>query len=247
MGRTRKGFTLIELLVVIAIIAILAAILFPVFARAREKARQTSCLSNTKQIGLAAKMYTQDYDECYPMSIYLGGMQVVTFYHELMPYMKNAQILECPSEKNRILMSELQALLPLPLVPGLVGVGYNGNYAVFEDGPNNPVSGSDDPVVCEAELPFPSETYLMADGEIELAPNLFNSPVVNVHNEGFNGTFADGHAKWHKATEDRSYQYMDLGQNMHYAHVIQGGPYDGDYQAWGVVREDRSVGSLPGR
>ncbi len=62
---TRKGFTLIELLVVIAIIAILAAILFPVFARAREKARQTSCLSNMKQIALAITMYASDYDETY--------------------------------------------------------------------------------------------------------------------------------------------------------------------------------------
>jgi prepilin-type N-terminal cleavage/methylation domain-containing protein len=64
--RKRSGFTLIELLVVIAIIAILAAILFPVFAQAREKARSASCLSNLKQIGLAVMMYTQDYDEIYP-------------------------------------------------------------------------------------------------------------------------------------------------------------------------------------
>ena len=64
--KNRRGFTLIELLVVIAIIAILAAILFPVFAQAREKARQTSCLSNLKQIGLAFKMYVQDYDERWP-------------------------------------------------------------------------------------------------------------------------------------------------------------------------------------
>jgi prepilin-type N-terminal cleavage/methylation domain-containing protein len=63
----RKGFTLIELLVVIAIIAILAAILFPVFAKAREKARQTSCLSNEKEIALAILMYTQDYDEKFPI------------------------------------------------------------------------------------------------------------------------------------------------------------------------------------
>ena len=64
---TRLGFTLIELLVVIAIIAILAAILFPVFAQAREKARQISCISNEKQIGLAALQYTQDYDELMPL------------------------------------------------------------------------------------------------------------------------------------------------------------------------------------
>src|SRR5436190_17434902 len=65
VDRRREGFTLIELLVVIAIIAILAAILFPVFARAREAARKTSCISNLKQLGLAANMYKQDYDECY--------------------------------------------------------------------------------------------------------------------------------------------------------------------------------------
>ena len=68
----RKGFTLIELLVVIAIIAILAAILFPVFAQAREQARSTACLSNTKQIGLSVKMYAQDYDESFPMGTYDG-------------------------------------------------------------------------------------------------------------------------------------------------------------------------------
>jgi len=69
----RRGFTLIELLVVIAIIAILAAILFPVFARAREKARQTSCLSNVKQIVLAALMYCQDYDETIAIGWEDGG------------------------------------------------------------------------------------------------------------------------------------------------------------------------------
>ncbi|MFO8079838.1 MAG: prepilin-type N-terminal cleavage/methylation domain-containing protein, partial [Armatimonadota bacterium] len=70
MSTHRRGFTLIELLVVIAIIAILAAILFPVFARAREKARQTSCLSNLKQLGLGMQMYAQDYDERFNLSQY---------------------------------------------------------------------------------------------------------------------------------------------------------------------------------
>jgi len=186
--RRKKGFTLIELLVVIAIIAILAAILFPVFARAREKARQTSCLSNMKQIGLAADMYCQDYDETFPMSIYTPGTVVVTFYHVLMPYMKNTQMLQCPSEKDRITMAQLQGILPIPLASGIGSIGYNGNYAIFEDGPNNMLTANNDPVVRLAELPFPADTFIMGDGEIELAPNTFNSPVVDAHNSGANAT-----------------------------------------------------------
>ncbi len=93
----QRAFTLIELLVVIAIIAILAAILFPVFAQAREKARATSCLSNTKQIALAVNMYTQDYDETYAMNLYFVAPNVwVSFYDAHVPYVKNADILRCP-------------------------------------------------------------------------------------------------------------------------------------------------------
>src|SRR4028119_1740562 len=91
----RKGFTLIELLVVIAIIAILAAILFPVFARARESARRASCQSNLKQIGLGVMQYAQDYDEQYPMAAYdnfQGGWPLTT-----QPYLKSLQVFRCPS------------------------------------------------------------------------------------------------------------------------------------------------------
>src|SRR5438552_6734610 len=123
MRRIRFAFTLIELLVVIAIIAILAAILFPVFAQARDKARQTSCLSNAKQLGLGAIMYTEDYDETYPLA---GGLHptagwLTNYYigvpanwrpgsssgrinayanawvNSMQPYLKNYGIYVCPS------------------------------------------------------------------------------------------------------------------------------------------------------
>jgi len=89
----KRGFTLIELLVVIAIIAILAAILFPVFARAREKARTASCQSNQKEIALAFKMYIGDFDEKYP-----GGAEAVA--EIIFPYIQNVQIYHCPSDSN---------------------------------------------------------------------------------------------------------------------------------------------------
>jgi prepilin-type N-terminal cleavage/methylation domain-containing protein/prepilin-type processing-associated H-X9-DG protein len=105
----RRGFTLIELLVVIAIIAILAAILFPVFARARDKARQASCLSNLKQIGMALNQYAQDYDESHP-GVWFGPVARApwsqpsndTLFYKWMdavyPYVKNEQVFNCPSD-----------------------------------------------------------------------------------------------------------------------------------------------------
>ena len=102
----RRAFTLIELLVVIAIIAILAAILFPVFAQAREKARQISCLSNIKQLGLGLFMYCQDYDETMPAAfagipaINGGGANAIPYEDQLRPYIKNDQLSGCPSDSQ---------------------------------------------------------------------------------------------------------------------------------------------------
>lgn len=95
----RRGFTLIELLVVIAIIAILAAILFPVFAKAREKARQASCSSNVKQLMLAALSYCQDFDERLPQhgTNCSGGVNNPCYLEKIMPYCKSTQLRICPS------------------------------------------------------------------------------------------------------------------------------------------------------
>jgi len=108
---SHAGFTLIELLVVIAIIAILAAILFPVFARAREKAREASCISNLKQIGLAVIMYSTDYDDRLPLANeYPAAPPPADGYHQgppgiadvIEPYTKNRQIFRCPSDSSNM-------------------------------------------------------------------------------------------------------------------------------------------------
>jgi prepilin-type N-terminal cleavage/methylation domain-containing protein/prepilin-type processing-associated H-X9-DG protein len=230
----RRGFTLIELLVVIAIIAILAAILFPVFAKAREKARQTSCLSNNKQIALATMMYTADYDSSYPMCVYLAGdMHAYTVYHSIMPYMKNEGILDCPSEKNVVTWGALNALMAGLLAPGFDGVSYTPNFAVFEDGPNNPLTGADDPVVSESQIEHPSATILLGDGDIEYSPNLFNSPCQARHNDTVSCCYADGHAKACIATKDGTF-FVDIdGRTMPVWRFSQG-LYAGNYELWGL-------------
>jgi prepilin-type N-terminal cleavage/methylation domain-containing protein/prepilin-type processing-associated H-X9-DG protein len=112
-----NGFTLIELLVVIAIIAILAAILFPVFAKAREKARQTSCASNLKQLGLAIMQYTQDADESFPPGMVNGQPNGQGWAGELYSYVKSTGVFACPSD-------------PTASIGNAVTVSYSMNIAV---------------------------------------------------------------------------------------------------------------------
>jgi len=96
--RRHVGFTLVELLVVIGIIAVLSAILFPVFAQAREKARQTSCSSNEKQLGLAIMQYVQDYDETYPFGLDENWDWQVTWAYSIQSYVKTLSVFQCPDD-----------------------------------------------------------------------------------------------------------------------------------------------------
>ncbi|NLO07609.1 MAG: DUF1559 domain-containing protein [candidate division WS1 bacterium] len=180
----RAGFTLIELLVVIAIIAILAAILFPVFARAREKARQTSCLSNLKQIGLAFMAYAQDYDECMTLAPDAGALSHHWWNVTLQPYILNEQVLDCPSDPS-------------------LDYAYGYNYRHLR---TDSTTGAGIPL---AQIQRPAERYLLMDGRARCVycvfcwPNQANEGpygdnwyIRPRHNEGANIAFCDGHAKW---------------------------------------------------
>ena len=217
LQKVKKGFTLIELLVVIAIIAILAAILFPVFAQAREKARASSCLSNLKQIGTALQLYTDDYDETYPIRIdggaawdptgqaayprfwlagetqdwtVAGNARWWTWMDSLYPYVKNSQMYVCPSIGNKV-----------------GSYGYNPFMNGFHWKNNEAVSMS--------ELKMPSETVFIGDGLVNTDSKLLISVLGahmcgaqewggawkngKRHNGGSNFCFGDSHAKFYKS------------------------------------------------
>lgn len=188
----KRGFTLIELLVVIAIIAILAAILFPVFARAREKARQSSCLSNVKQISLGAHMYFQDYDEhLLHYRHEVPGDTSIYWSEILQPYVMNQQIFRCPSASN---LSH--------------GYGWAYNYLGWP-GRGGCQSASAGAAATLAEVTHPAQTIMMGESEnrVTIYAPLSQSFIEtyclprmreDAHNDGANYGFVDGHAKWMK-------------------------------------------------
>jgi prepilin-type N-terminal cleavage/methylation domain-containing protein/prepilin-type processing-associated H-X9-DG protein len=118
-NRVARGFTLIELLIVIAIIAILAAILFPVFARARENARRSSCQSNLKQLGLGILQYTQDYDERMPQT--QRDNSGPSWKDYIFAYVKNTQVFSCPSNTRKNLTSDTDLTIPAHYTANIFG------------------------------------------------------------------------------------------------------------------------------
>ena len=194
----KRGFTLIELLVVIAIIAILAAILFPVFARAREKARQASCSSNLKQIGLASIMYAQDYDENYTRSgvdLTGDGQANYCWQDMLYPYVKNLQLYLCPSEKlpSYRAPTVMPGFSPIPSSYIInsqhyagweqAKIGYPASLVAFCDGNAMHVWDVHHVWPVDGTAPYPPGGYRLK----------------HPHNEGMNIAYADGHVKWIRA------------------------------------------------
>ncbi|MFO8082540.1 MAG: DUF1559 domain-containing protein [Armatimonadota bacterium] len=194
------------------IIAILAAILFPVFARAREKARQTSCLSNVKQIGLGMNMYLQDYDESFPHRALPTGGTVeypngstsgtMYWYMAIYPYINNVQIFSCPSYSAGRWHGG----------PTSAQISYGYNRGLCHNNSRPPIT--------LAEVTYPAETAMIADTAYAPSPprdasamnyvfysRLYYRTFIDArHNEGANMAYADGHAKWIRVP---SWEQMD--------------------------------------
>ncbi len=202
----RHGFTLIELLVVIAIIAILAAILFPVFARAREKARSASCQSNLRQLGIAVGMYLDDYDGRYPWDDLTQGTQEgvdPTWTWRLMvyPYVNNVQVYVCPSAPE---LSGFNAVWP----DFNRTAGYAINHVHWDNDLGN--GAEPPPGRSNTEVRFPARTVLLTDFTGEYVISHFGTQQhgfvradegASRHNGGCNYAYCDGHVKWHRPTQ----------------------------------------------
>ena len=188
----KNGFTLIELLVVIAIIAILAAILFPVFAKAREKARQSSCLSNFKQIGLAVLQYAQDYDERTPREYdnlvgksaweWCNTNQWTNYQDSVTPYIKNTQVFLCPSASST------------RTVEGATAYNHGGTGTAGVNG------------IAIGTVQYPANMVVILDSSWEWFASIYTpeQPAGRVdsrHNDGFNVAYLDGHCKWAKHSQ----------------------------------------------
>jgi len=212
--KVRAGFTLIELLVVIAIIAILAAILFPVFAQAREKARSISCLSNLRQAGLAFAMYTQDYDEnCVPQLVYNPLQDGGRWFNLMQPYIKNWNMLLCPDRSDDFCTESAAAQLGIPFSPRCLGYGYEDGFVsdtgfgISHTSYQDAEGHTTRPGKSLAEFTTPAQmvafgdTYdtpgysTAMDNVMSSLPDGYSTQALRHMGGTFNFAFVDGHAK----------------------------------------------------
>ncbi|HOJ19899.1 MAG TPA: DUF1559 domain-containing protein [Armatimonadota bacterium] len=208
----QSGFTLIELLVVIAIIAILAAILFPVFAQARENARKSNCQSNLKQIGTGILMYAQDYDEVLPPSyLYLDSAKTQLAWWEdlLQPYVKNYNVMACPSDSDGVYANLRPAGTANPLKFSYAANGHGGGSGIRPMGGAG-TSCSLSQIQTVSNLILIGETRSTSTGggkewwSVDHADAYAADGVGLIdrrHSSGSNWLFADGHVKFLKKTE----------------------------------------------
>ncbi|NUP99629.1 MAG: prepilin-type N-terminal cleavage/methylation domain-containing protein [Armatimonadetes bacterium] len=213
----RAGFTLIELLVVIAIIAILAAILFPVFAKAREKARQSSCASNLKQIGTACLQYAQDYDEMMSPGYSVTPGVSGGFLHApelLFPYVKSAQIWHCPSEGGSVGQSFDNGIMCTYGYNQAQFVGYtdfSAHRALAQvTDPAQTIVWIDDENMWSG--PYTPAVAAGYDPNTGVADGLTNDAGTRAdprHNDTYNAVWADGHTKAIAKTLLRHWSYWD--------------------------------------
>lgn len=207
----KKAFTLIELLVVIAIIAILAAILFPVFAQAKDAAKKTQSVSNMKQLATCSMIYLADYDDTLPPSAYprvgTTGVTVVSVYDILQPYMKNVQILVSPADSPG--QSWKARLNALGLQNDIVErASYIPNLGLFADNLCGlPIKSAFTPVRSHTSLDEPVQTIMFFDGYIKQgvpALDFFTFLGQARHAEQLVINFSDGHAKTYRYSAVKS-------------------------------------------
>jgi prepilin-type N-terminal cleavage/methylation domain-containing protein/prepilin-type processing-associated H-X9-DG protein len=209
MNSKNRGFTLIELLVVIAIIAILAAILFPVFAKVREKARQISCTSNLKQIGLGLLQYVQDNNECYPYARIdgvPGGYQ--PWQGMIYPYVKSTQVFRCPDNINAGNINNTpNAITGVPAIPASYVCVAGDAVASAQSYYGGPVlmlyyavglSSCMPAPTTDAQVTFPDTTIAIGESHDRSDPEFWDDPNdmrMQSHTGFTNFLFADGHVK----------------------------------------------------